>query len=406
MDANDVLRLKLYDCLHKGTDVLLETAGQLLDNPIILTTASYKVIALINTTGLDNPDEIWQFAQKHGYCSADAINEFRQAGITSAVHESAHPTMVDFSVGEQIPRVIGRIDIEGKTVAYMGLFQIKKPITEMDYQMVESLCQVLAIEFKQNPYNLDTSDSIQEDIIRDLLANRLFGFETLYDRLRSAKWHILPLFTVVAIPLNRSDSSSYFKDYLKRGIQSVIPMSKIIERDDILIILLNSHKEENIEFACAELNTILEQNKLHAGASRIFYNLLDLPRYYQQAVKTVDIAFRKKEKDHRVYLYDDDLFSHLLSELPQQYTFSEIISPAFNHLKRHDEKYDTALVKTLILYLEQLGNINATAKALFIHRNTLRARLAKIQEIVGDIKDNQTWFDIYISAKIDAWYNV
>jgi DNA-binding PucR family transcriptional regulator len=43
----------------------------------------------------------------------------------------------------------------------------------------------------------------------------------------------------------------------------------------------------------------------------------------------------------------------------------------------------TALVETLSAYLEQTSSLEATARALFVHPNTVRYRLRRVAEVTG-----------------------
>jgi purine catabolism regulator len=57
-------------------------------------------------------------------------------------------------------------------------------------------------------------------------------------------------------------------------------------------------------------------------------------------------------------------------------------------LLEHDREHSSELVKTLRSYLENNQNTARTAKALFIHYNTMRYRLDRIREIIGDTLDH------------------
>jgi DNA-binding PucR family transcriptional regulator len=43
----------------------------------------------------------------------------------------------------------------------------------------------------------------------------------------------------------------------------------------------------------------------------------------------------------------------------------------------------SALIETLAAYLEQTASLEATARVLFVHPNTVRYRLRRVSEIVG-----------------------
>ena len=59
--------------------------------------------------------------------------------------------------------------------------------------------------------------------------------------------------------------------------------------------------------------------------------------------------------------------------------YAETIEP----LSAYDEQYETELVATVEAYLDNDGNVAATAKQLFTHRHTVRYRLERVQELCG-----------------------
>ncbi len=59
--------------------------------------------------------------------------------------------------------------------------------------------------------------------------------------------------------------------------------------------------------------------------------------------------------------------------------YAETIEP----LSAYDEQYETELVTTIETYLENDGNVAATAKQLFTHRHTIRYRLERAKELCG-----------------------
>lgn len=73
-------------------------------------------------------------------------------------------------------------------------------------------------------------------------------------------------------------------------------------------------------------------------------------------------------------------------------------------LKIYDDKNSTVLVKTLIAYLKENRNLGKTAEKLYIHRNTIKYRIKRIQEILDcDLKDDETVFNIKLCIKIGVF---
>jgi DNA-binding PucR family transcriptional regulator len=68
----------------------------------------------------------------------------------------------------------------------------------------------------------------------------------------------------------------------------------------------------------------------------------------------------------------------------------------------YDAQHSADLVRTLAEYLECGGNYDDTAKAVAVHRSTLRYRLQRIREISGyDLTDVDSRFNLHAATR--AW---
>lgn len=61
---------------------------------------------------------------------------------------------------------------------------------------------------------------------------------------------------------------------------------------------------------------------------------------------------------------------------------------ALERLVRYDQEYGTHCVETLRSFFRNNQNVSDTAKELFLHRNTVNYRIAKIREILGEDFDD------------------
>jgi purine catabolism regulator len=63
-----------------------------------------------------------------------------------------------------------------------------------------------------------------------------------------------------------------------------------------------------------------------------------------------------------------------------------------------DERHDD-LVRTLEAYLQSHGSLNAAARALFLHRNTVRQRLRRIAHLTGaDLNDAESRLALHLAV--------
>lgn len=79
----------------------------------------------------------------------------------------------------------------------------------------------------------------------------------------------------------------------------------------------------------------------------------------------------------------------LLQELagsPELRPFRELLDP----LVVYDRERDSDLVRTLSVFFECSENVSEAADRLFLHRNSVPYRLARVEELIGlDLKDHR-----------------
>jgi purine catabolism regulator len=73
---------------------------------------------------------------------------------------------------------------------------------------------------------------------------------------------------------------------------------------------------------------------------------------------------------------------------------------ALKKLETYDRRHRSQLLATLEEYLKRRGNIAAAAQTLFVHPNTLRQRLRRIQDLTGLDVQNEDWLMIEIELKL------
>ena len=69
-------------------------------------------------------------------------------------------------------------------------------------------------------------------------------------------------------------------------------------------------------------------------------------------------------------------------------------------IREHDRKRQSQLLQTLEEFLHQRGHVTATAKALYVHPNTLRQRLRRISELTGFEPRDADWLMLEIALKL------
>jgi purine catabolism regulator len=73
---------------------------------------------------------------------------------------------------------------------------------------------------------------------------------------------------------------------------------------------------------------------------------------------------------------------------------------SIRRLADYDRQRSTFLLRTLEEFLRRRGSIGATAEALYVHPNTLRQRLRRIQQLSGLDLRKDDWLMVEIALKL------
>ncbi len=153
-----------------------------------------------------------------------------------------------------------------------------------------------------------------------------------------------------------------------------------------IAVIVPAEDDERLARAAAGLSRELEDSlagfHMTTGRSRRSADPVDLYRAGSEARLAVNVG----EAEGRPLLAFEDTGAYRLllpamSEDPGELErfYAETIQP----LADYDEQYETELVATVEAYLDNDGNVAATAKQLFTHRHTVRYRLERVRELCG-----------------------
>lgn len=137
------------------------------------------------------------------------------------------------------------------------------------------------------------------------------------------------------------------------------------------------------EAALRELQAGLPGNTFVLGRSRVAADPAELHRAGNEALLAANVA---EGTPGRALLAFEDTGSYRLllpamSEDPAelQRFYADTIEP----LAAYDGQYETELVRTVEVYLDNDANVAATAQTLFTHRHTVRYRLERVRDLSG-----------------------
>ena len=122
-----------------------------------------------------------------------------------------------------------------------------------------------------------------------------------------------------------------------------------------------------------------------------------LKQSYEQAAECINYC-NKLKLNHRSLCYNQLGLYQLFSDLNQTPLYESFIENQLGVLIRYDADNHTQLVETLSLYLQNNCNILHTADAAYTHRNTIKYRITRIEELLRvDLQDASVRLNLHLA---------
>lgn len=193
---------------------------------------------------------------------------------------------------------------------------------------------------------------------------------------------------------------------LDEGLRQLLPGALSIQRDNGLQAILPVAGGANAPGKkLQELKGRLERAHhchLAMGLGNTCHDLRDYQRSLEEAREALRIGQVMLWDRSQVMVFEElGIYRYLYKVWVHDGTVRDTQQEMLQRLMDYDRQHGTALMETLEVYLECLGEGAEVAARLFIHRNTLRNRLQKIGHLLGvDVTSKANWFPLYIALKI------
>jgi DNA-binding PucR family transcriptional regulator len=153
---------------------------------------------------------------------------------------------------------------------------------------------------------------------------------------------------------------------------------------------------EELLNACRELG---QSSGAAIGLSEVSDAPADAARAYREALDAAKIG-RALLGDGGAIAYSQLGAYRYLVQIAAEDAPRDRMRAAVDRLIGYDRKRRTALLDTLERYLAERRSVIESARALFIHPNTLRQRLARIEELTGLQLDQDDLLSLELAIKL------
>ncbi|MBC8016498.1 MAG: helix-turn-helix domain-containing protein [Sporomusaceae bacterium] len=318
--------------------------------------------------------------------------------------------------GEVIHYYIDKLSSDSRIFGFLLVMKAGERLNKLD------LCRMRKTSFSCtkeliHKKNLEQIEMKYKDqFIYDLLYNNFENEKALVQRGRYWGWDLkVPhqLFIIEPDDYKTTGNKGQLLEELTLAVQLFLKVKFrnfiITEQQEQVVILVpvmaedgKTYRENSKKVAKSlqgNIQEVLPDVSVSIGIGKFYPTGVDLCRSYQEGKQALELGRFIRDKGHRTHFEDLGiirLLAHVSLEQLDDF-YKEYLQAVIDY----DEKNNTNYLEILQTYFGMNGDFNLTAEKLFMHPNTLRNRLKKIEEILDvDFQKIENLLTIAVACKI------
>lgn len=289
------------------------------------------------------------------------------------------------------------------------------PIFELPFEVkfakvTESICRAIF------------SNKIEDENMIEFIKKIIYGeVEYSNEFLKTAAlygYEVDSRYTAIVVKLDQDDSTRQYNidKIMEKSINEIMyrfnkKMLYTCQNDLYIIIMpILTNVKEEIKSVVKELRSHIDRNipkgGIKVGCGREYSKINELHKSFNQAIFSLKYLEANDKEDYMCF-YDELGVYRIFYGAQDKGELKDIYTDILGELIDYDLKKNSNLVETLKVYLEEDGNLNKVSDRLFVHRNTLKYRIQKIEKIMNfNLKDTDIRFNLFLAFKLKKFINI
>ncbi|HXA61706.1 MAG TPA: helix-turn-helix domain-containing protein [Streptosporangiaceae bacterium] len=378
MEIHD--RLTKVALLGEGQAGIVQAVYELTDRP---TAIEDRFGNLLAWAGPDRPDP---------YPKADPAQQDR---LLDRAMSAAGPVRE----GERLLSVAA---LGGSPVAVLVLQDPAGTAAGTERMAVEHATTVLTMEIARLQHLAQGEARTRINLVLDLVGDAGAEPATLLNRAQALGYDLVRPHRVVVVEAagaHRDDDIDMFFHAVGRAARAAGVGSLLAPRLHDVIVLADA--EVRWDLFWARVVTEMHGGRCRIGVGGRVLELDGFPHSCQEA----ELALRIQKTaggPERITVFDNLGIYKILATAGDTSAMEHFVTEWLGALIDYDAEHGTPLVLTLSEYLDSGGSYDASAKALSVHRSTLKYRLKRIRQVSGhDLGLPDVQFNLQVATR--AW---
>jgi DNA-binding PucR family transcriptional regulator len=414
---NKLTRLVLRD---KSFNEIIFTLAQLIGRDIIVQDQFFKILG----SHLTSEDENLLLLEKS--MSEDLWNNQNYRKLMQQVNNYKQAVLfTPFPKGGMVrTRLIAPITLANNILGYVSILENNfQKLGDMEFLAIEHAVTVFTLKMMQSKIAYEVEERVSGDFLDDLLNGSYHSSKDMIQRASYLGHDLSEPYQVICVDIDDFSSHPYIQkgneglipqlkqrvfDIVRNFVEEKIPSSMTGIKSDAIVVIAPYPKDKSIPGLAEAAPLIKERVKqmvpevtVSIGIGKVSSSIEDIQNSYQEAGRAIFIA-RKFGKEDQVINYEALGAYKLLFSIRDDDDLKRFVDQTLGPILMHDrQKKNEVLIKTVQQYILSNCNNQKTADSLFIHLNTLKYRLQKIESIAGiDLTDPETRLNLQLALKV------
>lgn len=425
-----LMKLVLDGC---GLPEIATRLSSLIDRPVTITDQQWNLIATSPRHSNSLSKDAFQPDQGNPKPDNDLTprslaalgpEDLRQAWRSGTVMD--HSVLPNLRVGNGL--IIVPVLVGEKVYAYIVVSEGPGKLSALNLTTIENASTVCAVEILRIRASHETQRHFRNDFVSDLVSGDFESLESITRRAEAFDWNLSCPHILLNVDIDSLEKHYEKLDYdnktLRSSQENFIRIVESAPTDGYIcrklvgagkanrtVVLLSFDEGVDLQTAKARALRIAEYIRSEAehhlnpitvsiGVSRIAFNVGQIQDAHKQAIQALTVG-RQIFGANRVIHFDElGIFRIICEGLgteEHRMFHEEWVQP----IVEYDEERGTNLVGTLNAYFMCNMSVVESAEKLYIHENTLRYRLSKVESILGkQLSSGETALNLWLALKV------
>ncbi len=313
---------------------------------------------------------------------------------------------------EAQPWTVTPIRISGETVARIWVPVGLDEITPLDRRAIENAAVVAALEFLRLRTARDIEWRVQGDILDVLLTGHPSEFNSLHARAAQLGHDLTKPHTTMVLTLGveSTDPASGLrirrvKEAVHAALRIIEPRPLVAQMGGEIVILVPTTTDVDVVAMAERIRSAAAKASTTARPTIVVGQSCADLREFARAIRITRGAVRihlARGGEPRSLTLGNLGILGLLLQLDRPDELVSYVERTLGPLRAHDHAKSSALIDTLRVYLAHQCSVSAAGQALFVHPNTVKMRLRKIETLLSiDLDRSDDLLDLRTALIVD-----